>query len=196
MYPSPLNVSVCFFEIPFHISFLWHLYKSQAPTDLLNVKKFFLMLAVISILGSTTLVLEFSKKEFRAKNSEFRAKSTRGKSLRQTKWASWAAWTQETRFRSTTRALRERRRKKAKIQRKEDLPSCAWRGKVQECSGDGAYAGSFVSRGFICFLKSGILGKVSGEDLNRIFINFPGLIHQNEHIVSGSWSLYWLVGSR
>ena len=42
---------------------------------------------------------------------------------------------------------------------------------------------------FICFLKAGILGEVSGEDLNRIFISLIALIHQNEHMEgSGSFS--------
>ena len=40
-------------------------------------------------------------------------------------------------------------------------------------------------RVFVCFLKAGVLGEVSGEDLNRIFISFPGvsfntLMPQNE----------------
>ena len=30
-------------------------------------------------------------------------------------------------------------------------------------------------RVFICFLKVGILGEISGEDLLRIFISFPGV---------------------
>ena len=56
-----------------------------------------------------------------------------------------------------------------------------------------ACTGSFVLRVFICFLKARILGEVSGEEHNRIFISFPDvsfniLIHQNEHIRSGSFS--------
>ena len=47
---------------------------------------------------------------------------------------------------------------------------------------------------FYLFLKVGILEEVSGEDLNRIYISFPGvsfdlLMCQNEHINgSGSFS--------
>ena len=54
--------------------------------------------------------------------------------------------------------------------------------------------GFFVLRVFICFLEVGILEEVSVEDLNRIFISFPGvsinmLIHHNECIEwSGSFS--------
>ena len=44
--------------------------------------------------------------------------------------------------------------------------------------------GSFVLRLFIFHWPAGILGKVSGEDINRMFIIFPivsfnMLIHQN-----------------
>lgn len=63
-----------------------------------------------------------------------------------------------------------------------------------------ACTGSFVSRVFICFLKAGILREVLGEDLNRIFISFPGvsfnmMIHQNEQVyrVSVMVSADWLV---
>ena len=31
---------------------------------------------------------------------------------------------------------------------------------------------------FICFVKAKILGEVSGEDLNRIFISFPSVSFQ------------------
>ena len=57
-------------------------------------------------------------------------------------------------------------------------------------------------KGFIYFLKSGILGKVSGEHLNRIFISFPGvsfsmLINQNEHkvrvVVPPDWSVLGVI---
>ena len=61
------------------------------------------------------------------------------------------------------------------------------------CSRERAWAGSFVLRVFTCFLKAGILE----EDLNKIFTSFLGvsfnmLIHQNEHVRSGLWSL--LIG--
>ena len=41
--------------------------------------------------------------------------------------------------------------------------------------------GSFVLRVFICFLKAAILGEVSGKDLNRIFISFPGVFFNMFH---------------
>ena len=40
-------------------------------------------------------------------------------------------------------------------------------------------AESFVLSSFICFPKAGIWGEVSGEDLNRIFISFPGVSSQS-----------------
>ena len=47
--------------------------------------------------------------------------------------------------------------------------------------------GAFILSVFICFLKAKILGEISEEDLNRIFISSLGmsfnmLIHQNKHI--------------
>ena len=44
-------------------------------------------------------------------------------------------------------------------------------------------AGCFALRDFMSFPKVRILGEVTGEDLNRIFISFPDLCF------SGSWSL-------
>ena len=46
--------------------------------------------------------------------------------------------------------------------------------------------GSLALRVFICFLKAGILGKVSGEDLNRIFTSLPGV--PSRIMVSTDWS--------
>ena len=37
------------------------------------------------------------------------------------------------------------------------------------------HTGSFVLRGFIWFLKVGVLGEVSIKNLNRIFISFSGV---------------------
>ena len=47
------------------------------------------------------------------------------------------------------------------------------------CSRESEHPGFFVWSAFICFLKAGMLGEISGEDLNRIFINFM-LMYQNE----------------
>ena len=56
---------------------------------------------------------------------------------------------------------------------------------------------SFVLRYLIFLWPAGILGKISGECLNRIFISFSGvsfniLIHQNV-CVEGSGLFLWLV---
>ena len=55
------------------------------------------------------------------------------------------------------------------------------------CAQGRVHTGCFVLWVFISFLQTGILGEVSGEDLSRVFISFPGmsfnmLMHQNEHI--------------
>ena len=49
------------------------------------------------------------------------------------------------------------------------------RERERERARERASTGSFVLRVFICFLKAGILGEVSGEGLNRIFLSFPGM---------------------
>ena len=57
--------------------------------------------------------------------------------------------------------------------------------------------GSFALRDFICFLKAAILREVLEEDLIQYssafqVCPFNMLIHQNEHMGSGLWSL--LIG--
>ena len=62
--------------------------------------------------------------------------------------------------------------------------------------------GSFVLKVFTCFLKAEILGEFSGEEPNRILINFPGvsfntLFPQNECTEgSGSFSGQFVSPSR
>ena len=55
----------------------------------------------------------------------------------------------------------------------------------------------FDLRILICFLKAGILGEVSGEDLNRIFISFM-LMRQNEIYPSQppTSSVWGLMGTK
>ena len=57
----------------------------------------------------------------------------------------------------------------------------------RRCFQGRACSGCFVVRVFIYFLKTGVLGEVSREGLNRIFNSFPGvsfktLMHLNEYI--------------
>ena len=48
---------------------------------------------------------------------------------------------------------------------------------------------SFLMRVFISLLQAETIGEVSAEDLNRIFIIFPGVFFQG-------YGLHWLVGTR
>ena len=49
---------------------------------------------------------------------------------------------------------------------------------MREDENEYEYTGSFILKGFICSPEAGVLGEVSGEDLNRTFISFPGVSFQ------------------
>ena len=128
--------------------------------------------------------LSSAKKEFRAKDSSKEEAYLASKEKRASQTAALAFQKDGHRGkRSQPAGLRGLRKQDTEAKKgpwrknKKYTPKERKRGWRGHAPGK-VHAGSFVLRVCIYFLKAGVLGEVSGEDLNRIFISFSGVSFQ------------------